>query len=83
MEFEIVVVDRGVAVLYLMRQAMGEEIFMQGLREYVRRTWLGRATATEFLAAMNEVSDRRWDEYLYGQMHNIDDYVGTGMEWFE
>jgi len=83
MEFEIVVVDRGVAVLYLMRQAMGEEIFMQGLREYVRRTWLGRATATEFLSSMNEVSGRRWDEYLYGQMHNIDDYVGTGMEWFE
>ena len=83
MEYEIVVVDRGTAVLYLMRQAMGEEIFMEGLSEYISRTWLSRATASDFLAAMNEVSGRRWDEYLYGQMHNIDDYVGTGMEWFE
>lgn len=83
MEFEIVVVDRGVAVLYLMRDAMGAETFMKGLKEYLSSTWLGRATAADFLAAMNEVSGRRWDEYLYGQMHNIDDYVGTGLEWFE
>lgn len=83
MEYEVVVIDRGTAVLYLLRQAMGEEIFMQGLREYVSGAWLSRATATDFLAAMNEVSGRRWDEYLYGQMHTIDDYVGTGLEWFE
>ncbi len=83
MEFEIVVIDRGAAVLYLMRDAMGAETFMQGLKEYVQRTWLSRATASDFLAAMNDISGRRWDEYLYGQMHNIDDYVGTGLEWFE
>lgn len=83
MEFEIVVVDRGTAVLYMMRRDMGEELFMEGLRAYVDAAWLGRAAADDFLAAMNEVSGRRWDEYLYGQMHTIDDYVGIGMEWFE
>lgn len=83
MEYEVVVVDRGTAVLYLMRQAMGEELFMQGLREYVSGAWLGRATASDFLAAMNGISGRRWDEYLYGQMHTIDEYVGTGLEWFD
>ena len=83
MEFDVVVTCRGAAVLYLMRDAMGAEAFMQGLRKYVSDAWLSRATATDFLAAMNEVSGRRWDEYLYGQMHTIDDYVGIGLEWFE
>ena len=83
MEYELVIVDRGVAVLYEMRQVMGEEVFMQGLAEYVSRMRLDNATAGDFLSAMNDVSGRRWDEYLYGQMHNIDDYVGQGLEWFE
>lgn len=83
MEYEIVAIDRGVAVLYEMRQAMGEEVFRQGLAEYVGRMWLGNAAASDFLAAMNEVSGRRWDEYLYGQMHNMDDYAEQGIEWFE
>lgn len=83
MEYDIVVTCRGTAVLYLMRQAMGEETFLQGLAGYLSRTWLSRATAADFLAAMNEADGSRWDEYLYGQMHNIDDYVGTGIQWFE
>ncbi len=83
MEFELAVVDRGVAVLYEMRQAMGEEIFLDGLRAYVEAGWLDNTTASDFLAAMNTVSGSRWDEYLYGQMHTIDDYVGMGLEWFE
>lgn len=83
MEYDVVVTCRGTAALYLMRKAMGADTFMQGLRGYVERTWLSRATAADFLAAMNEADGSRWDEYLYGQMHNIDDYVGTGLEWFE
>lgn len=83
MEFEVVVVCRGMAVLYMMRRDMGEALFMEGLQEYVSSAWLGRATAADFLAAMNKVSGRRWDEYLYGQMHTLDDYVGTGLNWFE
>ena len=83
MEFDVVVVCRGTAVLYMMRRDMGEELFMEGLQAYVSSAWLNRATASDFLAAMNEVSGSRWDEYLYGQMHTLDDYVGIGMEWFE
>ena len=75
MEFEIVVVDRGIAVLHELRRAMGADVFREALSEYVRRMWLGRATASDFLSAMNDVSGRRWDEYLYGQMHNISDYT--------
>ena len=83
MEYEIVAVDRGTAVLYEMRQVMGEDVFMEALAEYVRRMAMKNAAASDFLSAMNDISGERWDEYLYGQMHSIDEYVGLGLEWFE
>lgn len=83
MEYEIVVIDRGTAVLHEMRQTMGEEIFLAALQEYVKDSWLENSTATDFLEAMNRVSGKRWNEYLYGQMHNIDDYVDLDLTWFE
>lgn len=83
MEYEIVVVDRGCAVLHEMRQTMGEETFLRALQEYVTQNRLGNTTATEFLQAVNDVSGKRWNEYLYGQMHNIDDYVEIDLTWFE
>lgn len=83
MEYEIVVTDRGTAVLHEMRQAMGEDAFMEALSTYVSRMWMKNAAASDFLSAMNDVSSRRWDEYLYGQMHTIDDYVDMKIEWYE
>lgn len=83
MEYEIVVIDRGTAVLHEMRQAMGADVFMEALAEYAGRMRSKNATATDFLAAMNDVSGRRWDEYLYGQMHTIDEYVSMNLEWYE
>ena len=83
MEYDVVVVDRGTAVLHEMRSVMGRDVFMEGLTKYVSDNSLSHATTTEFLAAMNAVSGRRWDEYLYGQMHNIDDYVELNLEWYE
>jgi len=82
-EYEIVVIDRGCVILHDMRQSMGHEYFFEGLREYLRRTWMRPAYAADFLAAMNQVSGRRWDEYLYGQMHNMNDFVGQDIEWYE
>ena len=83
MEYEIVAVDRGCAMLHEMRQTMGEETFLQALQEYVERNRLKNTTATEFLEAMNDISGKRWNEYLYGQMHNIDDYAEMNLTWFE
>ena len=83
MGYDAVVIDRGTAVLHEMRSVMGADVFMDGLRKYVSDNYLSHATAAEFLAAMNAVSGSRWDEYLYGQMHNIDDYVELNLEWYE
>ena len=83
MEYEIVAVDRGCVVLHDMQQMMGYEKFLEGLRLYVDRMYLQNASASDFLAAMNEISGRRWDEFLYGQMHNMDDFVSESIEWYE
>ncbi len=83
MEYEIVVIDRGMVVLHDMYKSMGYEQFLAALREYVSRMRFRNATAADFLAVMNEVSGKRWDEYLYGQMHNMDDFVNAGIEWYE
>ncbi len=83
MEYDLIVVDRGAVVLHDMRQSMRHEVFMSALREYVRRMSMKNADAEDFLSAMNDVSGRRWDEYLYGQMHNMDDYVSESIEWYE
>lgn len=83
MEYEIVVIDRGAVVLHDMRQVMGHDVFFRALSEYVRRMSMKNATAADFLEVMNEVSGTRWNEYLYGTMHNMNDLVGTGIKWYE
>lgn len=83
MEYELVAIDRACVILHDIRQGMGHERFLNALREYLRRTAMKNAAASDFLAVMNEVSGRRWDEYLYGQMHNMNDFVGQGIEWYE
>ncbi len=83
MEYELVAVDRACVILHDMRQGMGHKRFWDALREYLRRTAMKNASASDFLAVMNEVSGRRWDEYLYGQMHNMNDFVGQGIEGYE
>ena len=83
MEYELTVIDRACVILHDMRQGMGHERFWDALRTYLRRTAMKHASASDFLSVMNEISGRRWDEYLYGQMHNMNDFVGQGIEWYE
>ncbi len=83
MEYDLIVVDRGAVVLHDMRQSIGHEVFMRAMREYVSRMSMKNADAADFLSAINDASGRDWDEYLYGQMHNMDDYVSESIEWYE
>ena len=83
MEYELVVIDRACVILHDIRQSMGHERFWDALREYVRRMAMKNASASDFLAVINEISSRRWDEYLYGQMHNMNDFVEQNIEWYE
>lgn len=82
-EYELVVVDRGCAVLHEMRDLMGREDFIAGLRQYVDDNRDRIASVEQFATAFNEAVGGRWDEYIVGQLHTISDYVDQRMEWYE
>ena len=83
LEYEIIVVDRCAVILHDMRQSMGHDVFLSALRTYIDRVRMDTADVADFLSAVNEISGRSWNEYLFGQMHNMDDYVGETIEWYE
>lgn len=83
MEFELVVIDRGCVVLHDIQSSMGYEKFLSALKLYVERMHFKNATAADLLEILNEVSGRRWDEFLYGQMHNMNDFLTEKIEWYE
>ena len=82
-EYELACVDRGCAVLHEMRDLMGRDTFIEGLRRYIEDNRYRIASVEQFAGAFNEVTGERWDEYIVGQLHTISDYVDQRMEWYE
>lgn len=82
-EYELVVIDRGMAVMHEMRSLMGREAFIEGLRRYAEDNTGKIASVEQFARAFNDVTGSRWDEYIVGEMHTISDYVNVRLEWFE
>ena len=82
-EYELVVVDRGLAVLHEMRSLMGRDAFIEGLSLFAAQNAGGITTVERFASAFNEVTGSRWDEYIVGQFASIADYVNQRIEWFE
>ena len=82
-DYEIVVLHRGAAAMYQIREAMGADIFLAGLRLFYE-TWNGKtAGLQEFVAAFNEAAGREYDLLIVDWMYTIDDYQGVIMSWFE
>lgn len=82
-EYELVVIDRGMAVLHEMRTLTGREAFIDALARYIADNAGQIASIAQFVAAFNETTGSRWDEYLVAQMHDIDEYVNMNLDWFE
>ena len=82
-EYELVVIDRGAAVMHETRALMGREAFMDALALYVTRNGGKIASIGDFVAALNEATGSRWDEYVVGQMQGIGEYVNQKLTWFE
>ena len=82
-EYELVVIDRGCAVLHEARDLMGREAFIASLGRYIAENRGKNATIEAFVSALNETTGQRWDEYIVSQLQNISDYVNQRLEWFE
>ena len=82
-EYELVVVDRGTAVLHEMRGLTGREVFIECLARHVADNRGKNASFDRFTAAAREVTGSEWADYLAAQMRTISDYVNQRMTWFE
>jgi hypothetical protein len=41
------------------------------------------AGIADFARALEEASNRNWDDYLVLSLRGINEYAGSGIEWFE
>ena len=82
-EYELVVIDRGMAVMHELRAMVGRETFLEALAYYARENAGRIASIEQFVAAFNETAGSTWGEYIVAQMHDIGDYVNSDMTWFE
>lgn len=83
MEYDVVVYDRGAAVLHELRLAMGRETFLKALMLYVEEMRYANASIADFAGALERASGKNWDNFLMDQLFNIDDYANQLMDAYE
>lgn len=82
-DYETIVIHRGAAALYLIREGMGEDAFLSGLANFYQ-TWNGKIAGLQpFVEAFNEATGREWDLLIVDSLYTIDDYQGVLINWFE
>ena len=56
-------------LFHSLRQEMGDELFLQGLKEYLQDNWFDNAEKADIIRAFDKVSGREWqqhfDQWLY------------------
>lgn len=82
-EYEIVVRERGAAVLNELRKAMGMDAFLSALSLYVENNRLALADAQDFALALAQATGRDWDDALLAWLYTIDDYTLQTLDYYE
>ncbi len=82
-DYETIVIHRGAAALYQIREGMGADAFMAGLANFYQ-TWNGKiAGLQQFVEAFDEATGRECDLLIVDWLYTIDDYQGVRIDWFE
>lgn len=83
-EHEIIIVDRGATVFHELRNAMGRENFISGLRLFYEMgqeiPLLGEYDLVE---AFDSASGKSWEAFLTDWLFNISDYANQSYIWLE
>ena len=83
-EYDVVVLQRGAVVFHELRQAMGLEDMLAGLRRFHEMGANGRVlTEMDLVAALDAASGRSWEAFLTDWAFNVGDYVNQTIDWFE
>ena len=80
--FDIVVRTRGAVVLHELRQAMGLEDMLAGLKAFHELGQDGHTlTEAELVDCMDRVTGRSWRDFLTDWVFNVGDYVNQPIDW--
>lgn len=82
-EYEIIVRERGAAVLYELARAMGTERMKDALSVYVQENRFEIADAVDFADALAKATGRDWEDALVSWLYTIDDYANSVLDFYE
>ena len=83
-DYDIVVLKRGAVVLHELREAMGPDGLIEGLKNFVEMGHMGETlTEMDFVAAMDAATGGAWEDFLTDWVFNVGDYANQTIDWFE
>lgn len=82
--YAVVVLDRGAAVLNELREAMGLQPMLEGLRRFYELRREGRTlTEADFVHCLDEAGGGSWEDFLADWIYNAGDYVNQQIDWYD
>jgi len=82
--YDVVVLRRGAVVMHELRQAMGLESLLAGLREFYRMGQDGHTlTEMDLVAALDAATGESWEAFLTDWVFNVGEYAEQFIDWFE
>lgn len=82
--YDLVVRRRGAVVLHELRDAMGLDRFLAGLKSFYEMGADGHTlTEMELVAAMDAASGGSWEAFLTDWVFNVGEYAEQYIDWFE
>ena len=83
-EYDLVVLRRGAVVLHELREAMGLENLLAGLRNFNEMGQDGKTlTEMDFVAAMDAADGGSWEAFLTDWVFNVGEYANQVIDWFD
>ena len=80
--YDIVVLRRGAVVLHELRDAMGLDMLLDGLKRFYDMGRAGKVlTEMDFVQCMDAASGRSWEDFLTDWVFNVGDYVNQTIDW--
>ncbi|MGI6240302.1 MAG: hypothetical protein ACOYI5_11845 [Christensenellales bacterium] len=83
-QFDLVVRDRGAAVMHETRVAMGREAFLASLAryyaDYQNRTFVAER---DLVQAMDDATGGDWEGFVTDMLFHIDEYAEHTLDWYE
>ena len=71
-------------VLHELREAMGLENLLAGLRRFHEMGLDGHVlTEMDFVAALDAATGESWEDFLTDWAFNVGDYASQTIDWFE